>query len=58
MKWMFDIYQKLPSGGRLWIESALTLEHAKERLISLCAANKANYSIYHFSSGKLVEPVS
>jgi hypothetical protein len=58
MKWMYDIYQKLPGGGRLWIESAVTLENAKERLISLCSTNRATYSIYHFSSGKLVEPVS
>jgi len=57
MKWMYDIYQKLPGGGRLWIESAMTLEHAKERLISLCVGTPATYLIYHFSSGKLVEPI-
>ncbi len=58
MKWMYDIYQKLPGGGRLWIESAMTLEHAKERLISLCGGKPATYLIYHFSSGKLVEPIT
>jgi hypothetical protein len=55
---MYDIYQKLPDGGRLWIESALTLENAKERLISLCASDPAVYLIYHFSSGKMIEPIS
>ena len=58
MKWMYDIYQKLPTGGRLWIESAATLETAKERLGSLCAIHPATYLIYHFSSGKLVEPIA
>jgi hypothetical protein len=58
MKWMYDIYQKLPTGGRLWIESAATLETAKERLASLCAIHPATYLIYHFSSGKLVEPIA
>ncbi len=54
MNWMYDIYQKLPGGGRLWIESALTLEHAKERLAGLIAKNPANYLIYDYRSGKLV----
>ena len=45
MKWMYDIYQKLPGGGRLWIESATTLEHAKERLISLCVGQSLRGSI-------------
>lgn len=58
MTWMYDIYQKLPGGGRLWVESAATLENAKERLIALCSSNPATYLIYHFSSGKLIEPVS
>ena len=58
MDWMYDIYQKLPSGGRLWTESAATLEHAKERLLSLCSSSPATYLIYHFSSGKLIEPIS
>jgi hypothetical protein len=59
MKWMYDIYKKVPGGGRLWIESAMTLEHAKERLISLCSSNPATYLIYHFSSGKLlIDPTS
>jgi hypothetical protein len=57
MKWMYDIYQKLPGGGRLWIESAMTLENAKERLGNLCQSEPAMYLIYHFSSGKLVEPI-
>ena len=56
MNWMYDIYQKIPGGGRLWVESAATLEHAKERLLSLCSNNPATYLIYHFSSGKLLEP--
>jgi hypothetical protein len=58
MNWMYDIYQKLPTGGRLWVESTTTLEHAKERLISLCSSAPATYLIYDFSSGKLVETVS
>jgi hypothetical protein len=58
MKWMYDIYQKLPGGGRLWIESAMTLATAEERLSSLCQGKPALYLIYHFSSGKLVEPVA
>jgi len=59
MNWMYDIYQKLPTGGRLWIESAATLEHAKERLLSLCSSSSTDtYSIYYFSSGKLIEPTS
>jgi hypothetical protein len=56
MNWMYDIYQKIPGGGRLWVESAATLEHAKERLLSLCSNNPATYLIYHFSSGKLLDP--
>jgi hypothetical protein len=58
MNWMYDIYQKLPSGGRLWVESAATLELAKERLANLCANSPAMYAIYHFSSGKLLESTS
>ena len=58
MNWMYDIYQKLPSGGRLWIESAATLEHARERLLSLCSSDPATYLICDFSSGKLIEPIS
>jgi hypothetical protein len=58
MNWMYDIYQKLPGGGRLWVESATTLELAKERLVSLCSNNPATYLIYHFRSGKLIDPVS
>jgi hypothetical protein len=58
MNWMYDIYQKLPGGGRLWVESAATLEHAKERLLSLCSDDAATYLIYHFSSGKLIDPLS
>jgi hypothetical protein len=58
MNWMYDIYQKLPSGGRLWIESAATLELAKERLASLCSNSRTTYLIYHFSSGKLIESTS
>ena len=58
MNWMYDIYQKLPSGGRLWIESAATLEHAKERLLSLCSSSTDTFSIYYFSSGKLLEQTS
>jgi hypothetical protein len=54
MKWMYDIYKKLPGGGRLWIESALTLEHAKERLASLISNNPADYLIYDCHSGKLI----
>ena len=57
MNWMYDIYLKLPGGGRLWVESAVTLENAKERLMSLCSGNPATYLIYHFSSGKLVESI-
>jgi hypothetical protein len=57
MNWMYDIYRKLPNGGRLWVESAATLEHAKERLVSLCSSAPATYLIYDFSSGKLVEPI-
>lgn len=53
MKWMYDIYKKLPGGGRLWIESALTLEHAKERLASLISKSPAEYLIYDYHSGKL-----
>ena len=58
MNSMYDIYQKLPGGGRLWVESAATLEHAKERLLSLCSNNSGAYLIYHFSSGKLIDPLS
>jgi hypothetical protein len=58
MNWMYDIYRKLPGGGRLWVESAATLDHAKERLLSLCSNNPGAYLIYHFSSGKLLDPVS
>lgn len=54
MNWMYDIYQKLPDGGRLWIESTLTLEHAKERMASLFAKKPATYVIYDFHSGKPV----
>jgi hypothetical protein len=54
MNWMYDIYQKLPGGGRLWIESVLTLEHAKERLTALLAKKPADYLIYDFHSGKVV----
>jgi hypothetical protein len=54
---MYDIYQKLPDGSRLWIESALTLENAKERLISLRASDSAVYLIYYFTSGKIIEPI-
>jgi hypothetical protein len=58
MNWMYDIYQKLPGGGRLWIESALTLEHAKERLTNLFSKNPGKYLIYDFRSGKPVEPMA
>lgn len=58
MKWMYDIYQKIPGGGRLWIESAMTLENAKERLAGLCVEKPATYMIYHFRSGKPVEPIA
>lgn len=54
MNWMYDIYKKLPGGGRLWIESTLTLDHAKERLADLLAKRGANYLIYDFHSGKVV----
>lgn len=54
MNWMYDIYQKLPGGGRLWIESALTLEQAKELLASWIAKKPATYLIYDFHSGKVV----
>ena len=33
MNWVeYDIYEMLPSGGRLWRDSASTLENAKARL--------------------------
>jgi hypothetical protein len=54
MNWMYDIYLKLPGGGRLWIESTLTLDLAKERLAALLAKKPADYLIYDFHSGKLV----
>lgn len=54
MNWMYDIYKKLPGGGRLWIESTLTLDHAKERLAALLAKGPTSYLIYDFHSGKVV----
>ena len=54
MKWTYDIYKKIPGGGRLWIESALTLEHAKEQLASLISKSPAEYLIYDYHSGKLI----
>jgi len=57
MNWVeYDIYEMLPSGGRLWRASAATLEHAKERLIGLSAKGTATYAICHSSSGKPLDP--
>jgi hypothetical protein len=53
----YEIYQRLPSGGRFWVDSAETLEHASDRWAALRAKNEAIYVIYHSCSGKLLEPL-
>jgi hypothetical protein len=54
----FEIYETLPGGGRLWRDSAVTLEHAKNRLTHLNFRNPAAYVIYHASSGKPLDQSS
>src|SRR5580658_1211645 len=59
MNWVeYDIYEMLPSGSRLWRDSAATLEHAKVRLSRLSAKDSATFAIYHAGSGKLLDPAA
>jgi len=53
----YEIYQMLPSGGRLWRDRAATLAHAQERLVRLNAKEAATYVIYNARSGKPLDPI-
>lgn len=52
----FDIFQKLPDGGHLWIETSATLEEARKRVLELIARDSGNYGVYDGFLGKFVIP--
>ncbi len=53
----FDIFQKLPDGNHLWIETSATLEEARKRVLELVAKDSGNYVVYDSILGKFVIPV-
>jgi hypothetical protein len=52
----FDIFQKLPDGDHLWIETSGTLEEARERVLELVRKDSGNYAVYDSLLGKFVFP--
>jgi len=52
----FDIFQKLPDGRHLWIETSATLEEARKRFQELVVKHSGNYAIYDSFVGKFVIP--
>ena len=53
----FDIFQKLPNGDHLWIETWATLEEARQRVLELVRKDSGNYAVYDGSLGKFVFPL-
>ena len=52
----FDIFQKLPDGEHLWIETLATLEEARKRVLELVAKDSGDYAVFDSSVGKFVVP--
>ncbi|HEY6443301.1 MAG TPA: hypothetical protein VIY66_08180 [Candidatus Acidoferrales bacterium] len=52
----FDIFQKLPDGNHLWIETSETLEEARKRLLELVVRDSGIYGVYDGILGKFVIP--
>lgn len=52
----FDIFQKLPDGGHLWIETSVTLEEARKRVLELVAKDSGDYGVYDSILGIFVIP--
>ena len=52
----FGIFQKLPDGDHLWIETWATLEEARKRALELARKDSGNYAVYDSLSGKFVFP--
>ncbi len=50
----FDIFQKLPDGDHLWIETSASLEEARKRVLELVAKDSGNYGVYDSILGKFV----
>jgi len=54
----YDIFCKLPAGEILWVETAGSLEQARERVAELVANAPGDYTIFNPRSAEFVEPLA
>jgi hypothetical protein len=52
----FDIFQKMPDGEHLWIETSATLEEARKRVQELVVKDSGNYAVYDSFVGQFAIP--
>jgi hypothetical protein len=51
----FDIFQKLPDGHPLWIQTVDGLEEAKSQLLHLATTSPGEYFIYNSQKGRVIQ---
>ena len=53
----YNIFRKTPDTPLAWVESAVSLDEAKKRLISLASAEYGDYFIWDLDENKFIEPL-
>jgi hypothetical protein len=58
MEKRFDLFRVEETGGPIWVETVIGLEHARQRLDILSSFKPATYLIYDYEDAKFIEPFS